>query len=303
MKAILCTHYGGPETLQFGQVPDPLPREDEILVRIKAAAANSADVRTRSLDAPGLLKPVMRLIIGWNRPRNPILGNVFAGVVETAGTKVKAFKPGDRVFGSTGFKTGGYAEKIAVRADSSVALMPASAGFEEAVALPFGGQTALYFLRKADIRPGYPVMVYGASGAVGTMATQLLKMRGALVTAVSSAANHGFVRSLGADRVLDYTTEAFEQDATHYALVFDCVGFLPAKKAKARLRPGGKYLTVGGLDVASEIKSDLQALSEWFDEGQIKAVIDRVYPLEEAAEAHRYLETKRKRGSVILTVE
>ncbi len=303
MKAIMYTRYGGPEVLHIGQVPDPQPRADEILVDIKAAAANSADVRLRSLDAPGLLKPIIRLMNGWNKPRNPILGNVYAGVVDSVGPSVSEFKPGDRVYGSTGMKIGAYAEKIAVKASGSVALMPENAGFEEAAALPFGGQTALYFLRKAGIQAGDPVMVYGASGAVGTMATQLLKMHGAVVIGVSSAANHELLRSLGADHVLDYTSEAFEWDATRYALVFDCVGVLPAKKAKARLRPGGKVLTVGGLDVAAETKSDLQDLSKWFDAGQITAVVDRVYPMDEVVEAHRYLDTKRKRGSVILTID
>lgn len=261
MKAIVYTRFCAPDVLTLAQVSDPRPNEDEVLVRVHAAAVNSGDGRMRALDAPGPLKLIMRLMLGWSKPRRPVLGTVYAGVVEQVGAKVTDFQPGDHVYGSTGFQCACYAEKIAVKATSPIAQMPKGASFEEAAALPFGGQTTLHFLRKADTRSGSRAMVYGASGAVGTMAVQLLHLRGVDVTAVCSQANHALASSLGADRVLAYDTDTFANDPARYDLIFDCVGKLSEKDAKKRLADGGKYLTVGGMDVAKELKSDLHTLA------------------------------------------
>ncbi|WP_062049568.1 NAD(P)-dependent alcohol dehydrogenase [Bacillus sp. JCM 19034] len=204
MKAVVCKQYGVPEVLTVSNVPEPTIKSNELLIRIRATAANSGDARIRALDVPRMMKGMMRLILGWNKPRNPILGNVYAGTVEKIGDGVSKFQVGDRVFGSTGFKSGGYAEKIAVKATSPIAKMPTNATFADAATLPFGGQTALHFIEKLNILRDGTVLVYGASGAVGTMALQLLSIKGVQVTAVCSERNHSLVTSLGADRILDY---------------------------------------------------------------------------------------------------
>lgn len=300
MKAVLSREYGGVEVLEVTEVPRPELGPGHVLVRVHASPVNSGDVRIRALDAPGLMKPVMRMIMGWSRPRQPILGTVYAGVVEAVAEGVQRFTPGDRVFGTTGFSSGCHAEYVVVKESSSITPMPEGASFAEAAALPFGGQTALHFLDKVDSLEGKKAMVYGASGAVGTMAVQILKAGGATVTAVSSAANFELTQGLGADRVLDYSSEEFSADTERYDIIFDTVGHFPKAKSKPRLAEGGSSLTVGSAEVAKETADQLQRLKAWFEQGAVRAVIEREFAAEEAAQAHRLVDSKRKKGSVIL---
>jgi NADPH:quinone reductase-like Zn-dependent oxidoreductase len=303
MKAVICTGYGPPEVLKVSEVPKPVPKPDEILVRIHSAAVNSGDIRTRSLDVKGALKIGMRLALGWKKPRNPILGNVFSGTVEQLGEAVTTFKPGDRVYGCTqGIHFGCYAEYTTIKESAPVTIMPAKASFDEAVALLFGGTTALYFLEKAGATSGQSIMIYGASGAVGSSAVQAARNMGLVVTAVSSVRNEDLIRSLGADTFLDYTSYDFWKGTTQYDIVFDAVGKLDSKQLESLTRKDGKSVTVGGLDVAKETKQQLAQLKDWFDSGELHPVIDRTYPMDQIREAHVYVEKGHKRGNVVIEV-
>lgn len=304
MKAVICERYGPPEVLKITEVEKPLPKENEILIKIMATAVNSGDVRVRGLIVDGFLRIIMRLVLGFDGPRKKILGLVLSGVVEDIGTNVKNFKPGDRVYASTGFKFGAYAEYISVAENSPVTFMPKKASFEEAAALPFGGNTAMYFLKKAGIetRSGQNVLIYGASGAVGTAAVQIAKYFGATVTGVCSEDNFELVRNLGADNVTIYTKEDFTKNGLSYDIIFDAIGKKSKKECIGSLSKEGKYITVGGLDTASEKKEYLSFIAELFDKGKYKAVIDRIYPLSEIVEAHRYVDTGRKKGNVVVRI-
>ncbi|MGB4587794.1 MAG: NAD(P)-dependent alcohol dehydrogenase [Clostridiaceae bacterium] len=303
MKVVLCRGYGSPEVLKISDIPKPIPKADEILIRIQSTAVNSGDIRTRTLDVKGILKIVMRLVLGWSKPRNPILGTVFSGTVEQRGEAVTSFKNGDRVFGcSPGFKFGCYAEYITVKESTAISEMPAHANFDQAAAILFGGTTALYFLNKANPTPGQSILVYGASGAVGTSAVQVAKNRGLYVIAVSSGKNEELVRSLGADNFLDYTSSDFLDTSLQYDIVFDAVGKLSRKQLAALTRRDGKTLTVGSFDVAKETKQQLEQLKTWFDSDKFKAVIDRTYSLEEIKEAHSYVEKGHKVGNVVVKI-
>ena len=303
MKAVLCTGYGSPEVLKISDVPKPIPKADEILVRIQSTAVNSGDVRIRKMEVEGFLKIAMRLVMGWNRPRNPILGTVYAGIVEKIGESVKSFSIGDTVFGySRGFKLSCYAEYIAVKESTAIAVMPANANFDEAVSLLFGGTAALYFLSKANPLQGQSILVYGASGAVGTSAVQAAKNMGLVITAVSSGKNEELIRSLGAETFLDYTSADFWEKATQYDIVFDAVGKLSKKQLSNLTRMDGKALTVGSLDVAKETKPQLEQLKAWFDSGKLKAVIDHTYSLAQIQEAHSYAEKGHKVGNVVIKI-
>jgi len=304
VKVVLCTGYGSPEVLKISDVPKPIPKTDEILVRIQSTAVNSGDIRTRKLDVEGLLKIGMRLVMGWNRPRNPILGTVYSGIVENVGGSVKSFSSGDRVFGcSPGFKFGCYAEYISVEESTAIAVMPANANFDEAVSLLFGGTTALYFLNKANPTSGQSILIYGASGAVGTSAVQVARNMGLIITAVSSGKNEKLVRSLGAENFLDYTSDDFWDKAAQYDIVFDAVGKLNKKQLDSMTQRGGKNITVGSLDVAKETRQQLEQIKEWFDSGKLKAVIDHTYPLDEIQEAHFYAEKGHKVGNVVIEIK
>lgn len=303
MKAVICTGYGPPEVLKLGDVPKPIPKADEILVRIHSAAVNSGDIRTRTLDVKGALKIAMRLALGWSRPRNPILGNVFSGIVEQAGESVVSFKPGEQVYGCThGFHSGCHAEYITIKESAPVTHMPERASFNDAVSLLFGGTTALYFLGKAESTRGQSILIYGASGAVGTSAVQVARNMGLVITAVSSGKNEELVRSLGADTFLDYTSADFWKKTAQYDIVFDAVGKLDKKQLASLTLKNGRSLTVGGLDVAKETKQQLMQLKDWFEKGKVKAVIDRTYPIDQIQEAHGYAEKGHKTGSVVIEV-
>lgn len=302
MRAIICGKYGPPDVLELKEAPKPVPKPDELLIRVRATTVTSGDCRIRGFRSPPLFWLPMRLVLGVRRPRNPILGVELAGEVEAVGRNVKRFKPGDSVFAMTGFKMGAYAEYACVRETGVVAPMPANASYEEAVALPFGGTTALHFFRKASLRAGQKALVYGASGSVGTSAVLLAKAFGAEVTAVCSGANAELVKSLGADKVVDYTREDFTGTRERYDVVFDAVGRTTKSAGRKVLAKDGQYITVEGQGVAKELPEDLLLLKDLYESGKIKAVIDRRYPLERMAEAHAYVDGGRKKGNVVITV-
>jgi len=318
MKAVVYENYGPPEVLQLSEVAMPVPNENEVLIRIYATAVNSADVRLRKADPFAV-----RFFMGLSRPGKKILGVVFAGMVESVGKKVTRFKEGDQVYGSTGMSLGTYAEYISLPETAVLAAKPAGMIYKEAAAIPFGAITALYFLRKAKIQAGQKVLIYGASGAIGTAAVQLARHYGAEVTAICSNQNMELARSLGAHKVIDYQTEDFSQNGEVYDVIFDTVGKSPFSGSLKSLSESGYYLravnmsfapiihglwtslttskkVIGG--VISEHFEDLLFLNELIEAGELKAIIDRCYSIEEIGEAHAYVERGHKKGNVVITI-
>ena len=307
MKASVYTRYGSPEVLQFVDIPKPTPRDHEVLVKIHATTVTIGDTIMRSFKLPnitGWQKFMARLILGWNKPRRHILGMELAGEIESIGRKVTRFKPADAVFASTyDVNFGGHAEYKCLPDNGVIAIMPANLTYEEAAAIPGGGQTAWHCLQKGRIQPGQKILIYGASGAVGTFAVQLASRHFAAdVTGVCSGANVDLVKSLGASQIIDYTRQDFTQSGETYDVIFDAVGKLSQAQCKKALSPGGVYINVHADSNGGEKVEYMLILKELIEAGVIRPVIDRVYPFDQIIEAHRYVDQGHKKGNVVITV-
>ena len=306
MKAIVATQYGGPEVLQLKEIEKPTPKDNEVLIKVHATTVTAADFRMRSFTVPAAVWIPARLALGITKPRQPIYGSELAGVVEAVGKNVTRFKIGDQVFASTLTENfGGYAEYKCLPEKAMMVTKPNNVTYAEAAAMPIGATTALRLLRKGNTltsERGQKVLIYGASGSVGTYAIQLAKYFGAEVTGVCSTSNLEMVKSLGADHVIDYTKEDFSTMEERYDVIYDTVAKVPKSQYSKVLAPNGTFVSMAKLDT-KENMDNLIFVKELIEKGEIKAVIDRCYPLENMVEAHRYMDTGRKKGNIVITVQ
>lgn len=323
MKAIVFTRYGSPDVLQLKEVEKPSPNDNEILIKVYAATVTAGDCEMRSLKFPIWLAFLIRIWLGFLKPRKHILGQELAGEIEAVGKDVTRFKQGDQIFAATGFNLGAYAQYTCLPAEDGVlAITPATMTYEEAAAVPTGGLEALHFFRKANIRAGEKVLINGAGGSIGTFAVQLAKLSGAEVTGVDSSAKLTMLRSIGADHVIDYAQADFTQNDETYDVILDVIGKSSFSSSVKSLNENGRYLLVNpalsqmlrGLWISSrgskqiifgaamQKTEDLIFLKELIEAGKIKTVIDRIYPLEQTADAHRYVESGDKMGNVVISI-
>ncbi|MCL2320494.1 MAG: NAD(P)-dependent alcohol dehydrogenase [Oscillospiraceae bacterium] len=323
MKAVICTKYGLPEVLQLKNIEKPMPKANEILIKIFASTVSAADFRMRSFTVPKSYWLVARIALGIKKPKRPILGGELAGEVEAVGKDVTLFRKGDKVFAATGLNTSGaYAEYICLPENGIIASKPSNLSYEEAAAMPIGARTALYFLKKANVRSGQKVLIYGASGSVGTYAVQLARYFGAEVTGVCSTVNLDMVKSLGADNVIDYTKEKVSKYADYFDVIFEAIDKGSFSDCLKALKSDGIYLsvaspvktpqmiwasTIGGRKIIvgkhpPQSAEDLILLKELAEKGEIKPVIDKIYPMEQIVEAHRYVDTRHKKGNVVISI-
>jgi len=322
MKAVFCTKYGPPEVLKIREIEKPVPKDNEVLIMVRATTVAVADSRIRSFTVPAVAWLPARLILGITKPRKPILGVELAGEIESVGKGVKNFKPGDKVFAATLMDFGGHAEYTCIPENGPMVLKPENISFEEAAALPIGARTALHFLQKGNIGSGQNVLVYGASGSVGTYAVQLAKHYGAKVTGVCSNGNFELVKSLGAEKVVDYTKPDFMKELEQYDMIFLAIDKFPFSICNQFLKEGGVYVNVtnpvksfamiwasmkskkkfimgGGVPETPEF---LGIIRDFAASGALKVVIDRRYPFDQIVEAHRYVDDGHKKGNVVITV-
>jgi len=323
MKAIVCTKYGSPDVLQLKEVDKPSPKDNEVLIRVHAATVTTGDCELRKFKMPIWLWPLARIGFGFRGPRRKILGQELAGEIESVGTAVKLFRPGDQVFAFTGLRLGAYAEYNCIAETGLIATKPVNMTYEEAAAVPVGGLHALHLLRKANIQSGQKVLIIGAGGTVGTLAVQLAKSFGAEVTAVDSTGKLAMLGSIGADHVIDYTKEDFTKNGETYNVIFDVIGKSSLSRCIKSLKENGVFL-LGNPSLSQLVRrgwtvvrvgkkvmggalsykpEGLAFLKELIEAGKIRSVIDRRYSLEETAEAHRYVDTGQKAGNVVITVE
>lgn len=304
MKASICTQYGPPEVIEIREVAKPNPKNNQILVKIMSSTLNSGDVRVRGLQVEGIMKLIMKLVVGWTKPRKPILGVTFSGIVTEVGKDVTKFTAGERVYGLTAFNFGCHAEYCVISENSMVTHMPPNVNFNDAAAVLFGGQTAVSFLHKMGMHTNknLKVLILGGSGAVGTSSIQVAKYYGGHVTALSSTENKDLCISLGADKVICYDQERFDALSDRFDIVLDAVGKYSKNQCKHLLSANGIFKTVGGLEYASESVNQLHLLSQMYSEGKLKPVIDRVYSLDDIVKAHCYVDTGKKKGNVVIKI-
>lgn len=305
MKVVSYHQYGPPEVLKIEDRPKPIPKDNEVLVRVYSTTVTSGDTRLRSSNFPGIAWLIVRLVYGPFTPKKKVLGHEFAGVVEAVGKEVRKFAPGDEVLGTpSGLETGSYAEYLSIpenRSKGVLGLKPKSLNFHEAAALPVGGMTALYLLQKAALQKGQKVLIYGASGSVGSIALQIAKAKGAIVTAVCSSSNFEMVQSLGADELIDYKSQDYSMLSTQYDIVLDAVGKSSKTKAKKVLKKEGQFVSVAGITKPKQ--EHLDVLCRLAKEGKIKPYLSQVYPLNQIVAAHEYVDLGHKKGNIAIDIK